>query len=141
MDGAFEEPLGNTIRGNSIHSNGGKGIENVNGGNAELPPPVITGFGSVNGTACADCTVDVYSDDEDEGRLYESTVVVDSAGNWTLDGQPAGPNSTATATDSSGNTSEFSIAVPEPSVGLLLLFGAVGLTSLAAMKGNAQERR
>jgi len=134
VDGEFGAPLGNTIRGNSVHTNGGKGIENLNGGNGELPPPVVTGFGSVNGTACADCTVDVYSDDEDEGRIYEGTVVADTAGNWTFDGQPAGPNATATATDAAGNTSEFSIPVPEPSAGSMLLIGAVGLARLAARK-------
>jgi parallel beta-helix repeat protein len=111
--------IGNSIRGNSIHSNhsnGGKGIENDSGGNTELAPPVITGFGSVMGTACPNCTVDIYSDDEDEGRVYEGSTTVNGAGNWSFSGSPEGPNVTATATDSSGNTSEFSlpVAVPEP---------------------------
>jgi len=110
---------GNSIRGNSIHSNhdsGGKGIENDSGGNTELAPPTITGFGSVMGTACANCTVDIYSDDEDEGRVYEGSTTANGAGNWTFSGSLDGPNVTATATDSSGNTSEFSapVAVPEP---------------------------
>ena len=105
---------GNTIRGNSIHSNGGKGIENVDGGNIELAPPVITGFGSVMGTACPNCTIDVYSDDEDEGRVYEGSTTADNAGDWTFDGSPEGPNVTATATDAAGNTSEFSAPVERP---------------------------
>jgi len=111
--------IGNSIRGNSIHSNhsdGGKGIENDSGGNTELAPPVITGFGSVMGTACPNCTVDIYSDDEDEGRVYEGSTTANGAGNWSFSGSLDGPNVTATATDSSGNTSEFSppVAVPEP---------------------------
>ena len=103
--------IGNTIRGNSIHSNGGEGIDNVNGGNGELAPPVITGFGSVMGTACPNCTIDVYSDDEDEGRIYEGSTTADGAGDWTFDGSPEGPNVTATAIDAAGNTSEFSAPV------------------------------
>ena len=106
----------NTIRGNSMHSNGAKGIQNKAGGNTELAPPTITGFGSVMGTACPNCTVDIYSDDEDEGRVYEGSTTANGAGNWSFSGSLDGPNVTATATDSSGNTSEFSppVAVPEP---------------------------
>jgi len=109
------DATGNTIRGNSIHHNDAKGIEN-DGGNAELTPPTITGFGSVMGTACAGCTVDVYSDDEDEGRVYEGSTTANGAGNWSFGGSLDGPNVTATATDTAGNTSEFSapVAIPEP---------------------------
>jgi len=106
---------GNTIRGNSIHSNDLDGIRNWDGGNTELAPPAITGFGSVMGTACPNCTIDVYSDEEDEGRVYEGSTTANGAGNWSFDGSPEGPNVTATATDADGNTSEFSApaAVPE----------------------------
>jgi len=98
----------NTIRGNSIHSNSGKGIENINGGNTELAPPTVTAAGSASGTACASCAVDVYSDSQDEGRIYHGSAVADGAGNWSFVGIVAGPNVTATATDTNGNTSEFS---------------------------------
>jgi parallel beta-helix repeat protein len=110
------DATGNTIRGNSIHSNGDMGIVNSNGGNGELAPPVITGFGSVMGTACAGCTVDIYSDDEDEGRVYEGSTTASGTGNWSFSGSLDGPNITATATDADGNTSEFSapVAIPEP---------------------------
>jgi len=108
---------GNTIRGNSIHSNGDMGIVHSNGGNAELARPVITNSGPAMGTACVGCTVDIYSDDEDEGRIYEGSTTANGAGNWTYVGAVTGPNVTATATDAAGNTSEFSapVAAPEPS--------------------------
>jgi len=119
MDGVYvygDETTGNTIRGNSIHSNGGKGIELFAGGNTELAPPTITGFGSVMGTAYPNCTIDVYSDEEDEGQVYEGSTTANGAGNWSFSGSLEGPNITATATDAAGNTSEFSapVALPEP---------------------------
>ena len=110
------DATGNAIRGNSIHHNDAKGIENTDGGNTELAVPTITGFGSVMGTACPNCTIDVYSDDEDEGRVYEGSTTASGAGNWIFSGSLDGPNITATATDAAGNTSEFSapVAIPEP---------------------------
>ena len=99
---------GNTIRANSIYSSVSMGIETQNGGNSELPPPVIKSAGSASGTACGGCTVDVYSDDEDEGRVYHGSTTADASGNWSFADAVTGPNVTATATDSAGNTSEFS---------------------------------
>ncbi len=106
----------NPIHGNSIHSNGGKGISLVGNGNLGRQPPIIEGVGPVFGTACADCDVDIYSDDEDEGRVYEGSTTADGDGKWTFSGSPQGPNVTATATDSNRNTSEFSapVALSEP---------------------------
>ncbi len=109
-----DDTLRNTITQNSIYSNGGQGIDLVNGGNLELPAPLITstdlGGGTVAGTACAWCRVEVFSDDEDEGRVPEGTTTADADGDWYFTkGSPlAGPHVTATATDSQGNTSEFS---------------------------------
>jgi CSLREA domain-containing protein len=113
VDGA--STTGNTIRRNSIHSNGEKGIENTNGGNEELEPPTITGFGSVEGTSCSNCTIDIYSDGDDQGELYEGSSTADGSGDWSFSGSPEGPYVTATATDSDGNTSQFSDAVAVPS--------------------------
>lgn len=101
---------GNTIRHNSIYSNQGSGISLGDGGNQELAAPVITVVlcGSVRGTACAGCIVELFSDEEDEGRIYEGTAFADSSGNWTWLGSLNGPYVTATATDEAGNTSPFS---------------------------------
>jgi hypothetical protein len=119
--------LYNTITRNSIHSNTGMGIDNANGGNTELPPLVITeavGM-TVSGTACAGCTLEFFSDDENEGRVFEGSTIAEGDGTFTFSRTESftGPNVTATATDADGNTSEFSapVSVPvliiEPDVG------------------------
>jgi YVTN family beta-propeller protein len=114
VDGS--DSTGNTISHNSITANGGLGIDNVNGGNTELVPPVITKAltMTVSGTACPGCTIEIFSDDEDEGRFFEGSTTVESDGTFTLScTEPfTGPNVTATATDAAGNTSEFSSHVP-----------------------------
>ena len=123
VDGATT--TANTISGNSIHSNGGKGIENINGGNRELEPPIIDSVGgSVSGHTdpkCYPCTVEVFSDDEDEGRVYHGSTTTndDTTGTWTYPGAVTGPNITATATHADGATSEFSapVAYSPPPVG------------------------
>ncbi len=100
----------NTIRRNSIHSNTGSGISLVDGGNNGLPAPIITadGASAVTGVACPGCIVELFSDEQDEGHIYEGTTVSDAIGNWIWAGQPTGPFVTATATDIENNTSAFS---------------------------------
>jgi CSLREA domain-containing protein len=105
--------LYNTITATQIYSNALKGIENINGGNIELTPPVIIGTGPITGTACANCVVQVFSDDEDEGRIYHGFTTADATGNFSHSGSVSGPYVTATATDGSGNTSEFSVPVED----------------------------
>jgi CSLREA domain-containing protein len=134
VDGASS--TGNTIGGNSIYSNGGKGIENINGGNGELAPPVIDSAGSASGHSdpkCYPCTVEVFSDDQDEGHTYHGSAITndDATGTWTYPGSVIGPNITATITDASGNTSEFSapVAYRLPFVG--------GIAELADASGSS----
>jgi CSLREA domain-containing protein len=112
VDGATT--TSNTIRGNFIHSNGGEGIENINGGNTELPPPIVDSVGSIFGHTnpkCYPCTVEVFSDNQNEGRIYHGSMTTndDATGTWSYAGPVTGPNVTATITDASGNTSEFSL--------------------------------
>jgi len=117
VDGYGAEATGNTISGNSIHSNGEKGIENEHGGNTELAPPIVdSAVGSASGHTdpkCYPCTVEVFSDDEDEGRIYHGSTTTnnDATGTWSYPGEVTGPNVTATITDADGNTSEFSVPV------------------------------
>ena len=102
---------GNPINVNSIHDNGGAGIELVNGGNLGLGAPTITQAscqGPVTGTSCAGCTIEIFSDAADEGRIYEGTTTAHATtGNFSWSGTPNGPNVTATATDGV-RTSPFS---------------------------------
>jgi hypothetical protein len=110
----------NTIRGNSIHTNTMLGIDLSKLANDDIQAPVITGplraGAEIAGTACSACTIDIYSDDVDEGRIYEGSTIANGAGNWSFSQPVSGPFTTATATDSAGNTSEFSAPVvsPEP---------------------------
>jgi len=66
------------------------------------------------GSACVGCTVDVYSDGEDEGQTYEGSAVAGPDGAFEADVDADGPNVTATATDANGSTSPFAqpLAVP-----------------------------
>lgn len=102
----------NTITANSIYSNAGKGIVTIDGGNAQLAPPVLTkvDFTTIVGTAPANATIEIFSDNGGQGRVLEGSTVASNAGQFTfikVEGL-IGPCITATATDTDGNTSEFS---------------------------------
>ena len=101
---------GNTITQNSITGNNGLGINNIEGGNTDLTSPTIitVSYTFISGIAPSNSTVEIFSDPEDEGKIYEGTTVVDENGNFSWTGSLTGPNATATATDQDGNTSEFS---------------------------------
>ncbi|MCH8050469.1 MAG: right-handed parallel beta-helix repeat-containing protein [Chloroflexi bacterium] len=106
------DAIGNTITGNSIHDNTGLGINNMTGGNTELTPPTVTAAGSASGSSdCASCTIEVFSDAGNEGKTFHGAATT-AAGTcpcaWSFSGAVTGPNITATVTDGSGNTSEFS---------------------------------
>lgn len=64
-----------TLRRNSIYSNDGKGISLSERATQQAPPPAIIAIAAtrVSGTAaCPFCTVEVFSDDEDEGRITKA---------------------------------------------------------------------
>ena len=107
---AYDTTTGNTITQNSITNNEDLGINNFAGGNTELAPPIIASVtaDNVSGTTCPGCIVEVFSDPEDEGKIYEGTTTADGSGNFTLTVSVTGPYVTATATDGDGNTSQFS---------------------------------
>jgi len=106
---------GNTIRQNLIYGNQGGGIVLSDGGNNGISPPVITHFTTtgVLGTACPGCEIEIFSDSGGEGRIFEGSTFADASGAFIFDNGSlmTGPHVTATATDTSGNTSAFSAAV------------------------------
>jgi hypothetical protein len=108
------DSLYNTITQNSIHDNGLQGISLEDGGNTDLFPPTILDFdlaaGTVNGFACPNCTVEIFSDSDNEGEVYEGQTTADGIGVFTFTKGVSftGPHLTASATDPDGNTSEFS---------------------------------
>ncbi|MCP4386651.1 MAG: hypothetical protein GY802_00015, partial [Gammaproteobacteria bacterium] len=123
---------GNAIRENEIHSNTGIGIDQVSSGNQGRQDPslssvVTDGAGSVSvggsysdsATAGQTLTIEYFSNpgNDREGKIYldSDTFVTDGSGNATISSEisatvSAGEYVTATVTDASGNTSEFSVA-------------------------------
>lgn len=115
---------GNLLTRNRIYDNSWVGIYLSNGGNTQLAAPVVTTASSITGAsgiACALCTVELFSDAADEGKVYEGTAVADAAGNWTFNGSLIGPNLTTTATDENNNSSRFSTPVTVTKPKLLFL--------------------
>lgn len=113
--GTWGQAWWNTISRNRMHGNGTKGIDLQDGGNQELASPVILSANAteVVGTAPPLATVEVFSDQDGQGAIYEGTTKADASGSWVLSKPEGltGPNVTATATDTNGNTSEFSAPV------------------------------
>jgi CSLREA domain-containing protein len=106
---AIDDGYHNTVRGNSIHDNVGKGIALANGQSGMAPaPPFLVGGSIIIGTTCGSCVVDLYSELSDEGRIWEGWVQADAAGDFAFTGPLSGPYVTATAMAPLGSTSEFS---------------------------------
>ena len=107
--------INNKVSKNRISGNEGNGIYNYSGGNLELAPPVLSAAtsSSVTGTAIANATVEIYTDPDNEGLLFQGEVQADVSGNFTWNGTITGTyaNVTAIAIDDNGNTSMFSDAV------------------------------
>ena len=85
------------------------------GGNNNLTTPILMDFdlatGTVSGMACPNCEVLFYSDTGEEGAVFEGQTVTNEEGAFSFEKGSgfSGPALTATATDSQGNTSGFSL--------------------------------
>ncbi len=107
--------VGNSLRANSIWSNGGKGILLTGGANGGIAAPVITGLGGndeAEGTAVPFSLIELFTDAEDEGRNQIDSGFTNGSGVFSVSedilDEAQNDNMTATATDGDGNTSEFS---------------------------------
>jgi parallel beta-helix repeat protein len=108
----------NRITQNIVHDND-LGIYLFDGGNNELAAPLLFDFdrqaGTVAGITCANCKVEIFSDNTDEGEVYEGQTIADNAGIFSFNKGASftGPRLTATVTDADGNTSRFSVPTPD----------------------------
>jgi len=111
--GSMIGTIGNTFTLNSIYANVAEGIKNYRGGNAELVPPVLTQISAtqISGTTVPGQLVEVFTDENGQGKVYLGTAHADLSGYFALDlaVPPAMPWITATTADYMGNTSAFSI--------------------------------
>ncbi|CAG0935902.1 hypothetical protein TFLX_04753 [Thermoflexales bacterium] len=124
LDGVAVEgsdSYGNRITQNHMRSNT-LGIRLLGGANGGIAAPVITTvtMGSdpvtIQGTACAGCTVEVFGNmnDDGEGHVYLGSAVA-TGGNFNLTEDSHGLHYlTATATDATLGTSEFSTVYKIP---------------------------
>jgi parallel beta-helix repeat protein len=102
----------NQMTRNQIWANAAKGIDNGYGGNRGIAPPVLVevSLNWIAGKASPNYVVEIFCDEGDEGASFLGADTADGSGNFHL--IPTGgcfhQNVTATATDSEGNTSEFS---------------------------------
>ena len=104
----------NTITQNAIYKNGWAGIR------FEEEDPDSTGItlgqadvrlGMMAGHSCPGCVVELFSDTDTQGELFEGRAAVDAEGRFDVSlGVPfSGPVMTATVTDPHGTTGPFSI--------------------------------
>lgn len=121
-----------TITKNSIFSNTLTAIDyDKSAGNLTcISPPVITSIAlgvneTITGTYQANSQIEVYADDDNEGRIYEGSRTTDAQGNFvfTKVGKFSGTNITVVGIDPSGNTSLFSSPVHLQWTLLLLMNG------------------
>lgn len=104
----------NVISQNTIYDNSEYGIQLSGGANSHLLAPVLLDFvlsnGMIEGFACPNCRIEIFSDHGEEGEYFEGCTTADSAGQFMLQKGSAflGPNITAVEVDTDGNSSRFS---------------------------------
>ena len=124
LDGVrVDSPLaiGNQITENSIVYNVRAGINLSDEANNDIQPPVIDNVSSspfqVTGTACPGCEVEVFQNqaDDGQGQLFTGRTTADATtGIFSLSTFVTFPYLTATASDASDGTSEFSDSFEVP---------------------------
>ncbi|MGH7786304.1 MAG: hypothetical protein ACRERC_05520 [Candidatus Binatia bacterium] len=156
---------GNAILTNSISSNGGPGIELINGANNNQPAPLLTSasganrvIGTLNAAPMVTYVIQFFANancdpagGEGEEFIGSLTAATDGTGllaiDQTLGATPGRPIITATATDPDNNTSQFSncvlnrsaVVAPAPALDTAAL--AAALLLLVGIGGVAIGRR
>lgn len=121
--------LNNTLTQNSVHSNIAHDIGLEDGGNRAITAPFIIAFdahaGTIAGSTCANCTVEIFSSNGSGGEVYEGQTRANGTGVFTFEGGIpfTGAHLTSTATDADGNTSTFSNPTSGPSGTIALQTG------------------
>jgi hypothetical protein len=123
---AGDNTTGNTITQNNITNNDGSGIITSDGGNTELPPPIIAlvvtsaNTITITGFALPGVTIELFADPGGEGATFLDSTTADSDGYFTrviTEVVLGDDNVTATATDASANTSMFTCyPIPFPNL-------------------------
>lgn len=116
-DGSYGDTNFNTFSRNSMYDNSGWGIALWSGANQWMPAPTLEAVGltSASGLTLPNATVEVFAtgapdgSGAGEGRTYLASATADGSGRWTaFYNLTEIATMTATATDRSGNTSQFS---------------------------------
>ncbi|HPG41938.1 MAG TPA: NosD domain-containing protein [bacterium] len=106
----------NTISRNSIAFNTDAGIKLVNNSNDNIDPPaqLHKTWTTLSGVTRPLATVELFSDQDSQGQNYLGDTIADNSGafSFTLPVNPSLSYYTLTATDTSGNTSAFSMSLP-----------------------------
>jgi parallel beta-helix repeat protein len=125
VDGSLYSSIHNRITEVSIFYNGGKGIENINGGNNNYTGPVLDPDLScvhVSGTVpSSKAWIEIFTGPDDEGKEFEGSTVSDGMGIFSWNGSMRGYTISLTWSDPSGSTSEFTATNNYPSCNSLFL--------------------
>ncbi len=125
--------VGNSLRRNSIHHNGGTGISLQNGANSGIAKGAINQLRpTIAGAAPANVILEFFADQENEGQTYVASGLAGADGTFgaAVDlSSYAGANLTVVCIDSGGNTSEFSAPfLIDLTAPVITLNGAAALT-------------
>ena len=152
VDGPSPQEI--TIAGNAIYNNGGLGIDLDANANSQQVAPVLSDARIVGMDTLVDFTMAPLEGDYDlrffaspacdpggsgEGATFLGTINANS-GAFSLGALPVGYAITATATDSDGNTSEFSacavVAIPPSATITAVLPGSPSADQMVTIQGN-----
>ncbi len=128
---------------NSIHSNGGSGIQMTAGAQRGVWAPLIQSYdGSVvSGKAAPGALVQIFGDLDDEGREYKDSARADGSGNWAANVLVMFGYNVTAIQDSANNSSAFSNAVMAPPGVLSAVPTSLGFAGIKIADSTTQTIR